>query len=99
MYQGMVAQLTLTSDDGDDDAFKVTKATASHGECKMDGNVLAYTPPGHFVGSAVVSYTASGTRGAADQALPPPWMPRAQCHRVNPNPGHEGTLVAAFSGC
>ena len=57
--QGMAAQLTLTSDDGDDEGFTVTEATTDHGTCKMDGNQLTYTPPPDYVGLAIVKYTAN----------------------------------------
>ena len=65
MYQGMAAQLTLTSDNGDDDTFYVKDARASHGECSTDGNVLTYNP-GDFLGTTVVSYKAA-SQGGADQ--------------------------------
>ena len=65
MYRGMAAQLTLTSDDGDDDTFYVKDAEVTHGECTTEGNVLTYNP-GDFLGTAVVSYKAA-SKHAADQ--------------------------------
>ena len=53
----MAAQLTVTSDEGDDGAFSVRNAKASHGACKVDGNVLTYTPEGDFLGTDVVTCT------------------------------------------
>ena len=44
MYRGMAAQLTLTSDDGDDDTFYVKDAKATQGECTTEGNVLTPEP-------------------------------------------------------
>ena len=83
MYQGMAAQLTLTSDEGNEDAFQVKDASASCGKCDMAGNVLTYTPPEEFVGIVVVSYTAvNGGRSDKGKALvvhvvkaPPPPNP------------------------
>ena len=65
MYRGMAAQLTLTSDDGDDDTFYVKDAKATQGKCTTEGNVLTYNP-GDFLGTAVVSYKAA-SKHAADQ--------------------------------
>ena len=60
MYQGMAAKLTLTADDGcTGTSFQVDDATASHGDCKMTGNELLYTPNKDFVGTDVVAYNAT----------------------------------------
>ena len=83
MYQGMSAQLTLTADDGNEDTLKVKDATASCGECAVDGNVLTYTPPGDFVGTGVVHYSAS-SGGKSDQ------YKALVVHVVAPPPGREG---------